>query len=760
MSHGRCDRREVQATLVHPTDHGSVTDGPSARAHLVEACRLCDRRSSIAFVVYLLLSIGFLGRTLIAHSGYYEGRGPDPSAFIWSVAWWRYAVTHCLNPFLTRVIFVPDGANLAWITTVPLASLVAWPITAANGPVAAYNTLALSGPAVAAWTTFVLCRYLTNSVWPALLAGYIFGFSSYVLAQTVGGHINLALIFSVPITLYLTARWFDGSIDSRRMAGLMSITLAIQFYLSIEIFTTMTMFAGLALALALGATAGAIRQRLLRLIGVLALAYGVALLLASPYVYYLFAYGQPHGEIWDTRQFSADLLNFLIPTEVNGLGALKSLRKVSIGFPGNIFERTAYFGPILIGVTIAYGWGHRKEAFARVLMDLFLVIGVLSLGPTMHLGGRELMGMPGKGLAVMPVINKALPVRFTMYAMLITAIIMSLWLVTNTVSLRTRLVVAALAVVFSLPNLQAGFWVRKVDTPAFFSTGLYRKYITPNENVLITPYWLLGNSMLWQAQTGMYFRQAGGWTGPLPDEYRRWPLIGALTEWTYLPNPHTQVMSFLAKHGVTAVVVSNDDPNRAVWLRWLEGSVVAPIEIGGVTLYRISPSVLIPYRAIGALEAERQADSALFAALFAAGLRYNADGGKPERLTPGAAEDLGLIPSDWVPGKVWVPDWMAGTRFDTTLDRDQPVYRGIWLGYVYGRFMGVGISGTYEGLRPVIERYQPFAYRTYFPYPQQFTRRSQESGRGFLLMFFDADGLKRATAAIPRPERKCRALMG
>jgi hypothetical protein len=179
-----------------------------------------DRASLATGGFYGALSIVFIGRALIfgfAHS--YVGRGSDPSLFMWSIAWWPYAVSHGLNPILSHVIFVPAGTNLSWTTTIPPASLAVWPLTATCGPVASYNLLALLLPALAAWTTFILCRRLTDSVWPALMAGYIFGFSPYILAQTLGGHLHMALIFPVPIALYLVTRWSrKKSVRARRPA--------------------------------------------------------------------------------------------------------------------------------------------------------------------------------------------------------------------------------------------------------------------------------------------------------------------------------------------------------------------------------------------------------------------------------------------------------------------------------------------------------------------------------------------------------------
>jgi hypothetical protein len=239
---------------------------------------------------------------------------------------------------------------------------------------------------------------------------------------------------------------------------------------------------------------------------------------------------------------------------------------------------------------------------------------------------------------------------------------------------------------------------------------------------------------------------AGGYAGQLPDEYERWPVIDALARWTYLPDPQTQLMSFLASHEVGAIIVNDDDPDRALWQRWIPTVVASPIQIGGVTLYRIPPPVLLRYRAITAEDAERQADRLLFNGLLAAASKYNAAGRKPDLLTPFAAESLGLISADWLPGSVWVPGWIAGTKFDMTLDTDKPMYRGVWLGYVDKIFLGVGITGTYQGLKPMIDRYRSDAYRIYFPFPQKFASGVHDGDRGFLLMFFNADGLKHAIA--------------
>ncbi len=245
---------------------------------------------------------------------------------MWFLVWWPYAIAHRLNPFVTHAIYAPGGLNLGWSTTIPLASLIMAPITTTFGPVVAYNILSIANPALAAWTTFILCRYLSRSYWPALLGGYIFGFSSYMLAQTLGGHPHMTLVFPVPLVLYIAARGLDQTLKPAACAILMGVTLAVQFFLSVEIFATLTVFGVMAIVLALGFTSGEDRRRLVKLVTPIAGAYALTLLLVLPYLYFMFAYPGPKGESWGTSLFSADALNFLIPTQVNAFGGLNAFR--------------------------------------------------------------------------------------------------------------------------------------------------------------------------------------------------------------------------------------------------------------------------------------------------------------------------------------------------------------------------------------------------------------------------------------------------
>lgn len=120
---------------------------------------------------------------------------------------------------------------------------------------------------------------------------------------------------------------------------------------------------------------------------------------------------------------------------------------------------------------------------------------------------------------------------------LLLAMITSLWLASSDIRLSYRIAVAAAVVVFNVPNLSGAAWGKAVDIPTFLHDGLYRQYLTTGGSVLVLPYADTCDSMLWQAQSDMYFRMAGAWSGMPSAEFQLWPAMIALFNGAYLPDP-------------------------------------------------------------------------------------------------------------------------------------------------------------------------------------------------------------------------------
>jgi hypothetical protein len=136
------------------------------------------------------------------------------------------------------------------------------------------------------------------------------------------------------------------------------------------------------------------------------------------------------------------------------------------------------------------------------------------------------------------------------------------------------------------PNTTLSF-AAKTATPPFFRDGLYRRVLAPGE--IVVPAGLpVGRSMLYQAQTDMYFRIPAGYFGSSPPDVKQRKAARALSSGHPPLLVEGQVRTFLRTTGVRAILVITDKrQRRKEWERFLGFLHVAPQEIGGVSVYRL-----------------------------------------------------------------------------------------------------------------------------------------------------------------------------
>jgi predicted GIY-YIG superfamily endonuclease len=734
--------------------------------------RLCDRQAAGAFLLYLVLSGLIFGRAIVEHpASVYVGRGPDPQLYIWFMAWWAFAISHGVNPFLTSVIWAPSGVNLAWTANMPLAAWLVYPITRICGPIVAYNVLCLLTPAFAGWSAFVLCRYVAHKWWPALLGGLLFAFSPYVLSRMLG-NMDLTLVWPIPLAAYVTLRRIDGNLGARGFVAALAILIAAQFLSFAEIVASASLFGAIAFLLAAPAMAPLERRRLFATATLVAAAYAVAAVIVSPYLYYMFAFPASPGGIFSPWHFAIDVVSLVIPTTVNQLGRVPFFAPIAYQFRAELAETGAYLGLPLLAIVILFARERWNAPGGRFLVHLLAVICVLAMGPRLEFGGRFVIGLPGSALARLPLLDKALPARFMLYAYLVAAVMVAAWLAQDRGRTRGRKQIRwalGLGIVpFMLPNLSASYWTTPAAIPSFFSAGLYRQYLAPGETVIVLPYGILGEAMLWQAASGMYFRMAEGYVTfapPVPEQHRRWPIVAGLYQLRGVPAAGDQFKAYLASNDVGAVIVGprrqyrvgsiGGRPTATTWLRaptlaperdatsaMLASLGVPAVEAGGVTLYQLSPHALAPYRNLTALAMEQRAARARFEALLLGAERYLDAGGDLASLNPEHAQQLGLLPQGWF-----------GGAFLGAADSNPIFHSGSVLGPAAPNGIAVGIEGQPDALEPIIRSYGAYATRIYFPYSAPFVAGAaphapaMHKTSSMMVLMFDRAGLARAAAS-------------
>src|SRR5207237_5103726 len=81
-------------------------------------------------------------------------------------------------------------------------SLLATPITLLGGPALAVAVVAILSCPLSALGAYLLCRRVTDRLWPSVIGGYVFGFSTYAIGH-IGSQVNLETVFCVPLCVYL-----------------------------------------------------------------------------------------------------------------------------------------------------------------------------------------------------------------------------------------------------------------------------------------------------------------------------------------------------------------------------------------------------------------------------------------------------------------------------------------------------------------------------------------------------------------------------
>ena len=497
--------------------------------------------AGVVFAFSLLATLLLAGPHDLSQGLY--GFGNDPETFVWYLAWWPWAIGHGHDPFHSGLVFVPEGYSMEWGTSVPTASLLALPATLLWGPVVAFNLLTLAAHPLAATAMFLLGRELTGDVAASLPAGLLFGFSGYENGQVLG-HLNLDLVFLVPLMVLVVVRRARLRVGRAAFILLLAFLLTAQFGLSMELFATAILSAAVAASCLAVADKG-IRQALPGLALEAAASLLVVAVLVSPLLVDMARYARDvPGYVNPPSMYSNDIANLVVPT---GAEALSS--RLAASFTGNFEEQDLYLGAPLLLVLCLFSRVADRRGMA--LLATLAALVLLSLGPVLHLDGRTLpVPLPWALMAHVPLLRGALPCRLGLFVALTASVIAALWCADRT--RRSRLWLGGLACLCLIPGLARASWT-VVERPCLFTPAAIDASFGPDANLLVLPFGS-GDSMLWQAVSGLRFRQSGGLLSFVPVDYQADPLTLALLRSQPGENFATELAAFAGRHGTQWVI--------------------------------------------------------------------------------------------------------------------------------------------------------------------------------------------------------------
>jgi hypothetical protein len=670
--------------------------------------------------LYAVLALFYFGISPASLPKALIGEGGDPKQSVWFLAWLPHALLHGENPFFTSAVFQPGRVNLAWSTTMPTLALVSWPITRLFGPIASFNLLTLAAPTLASLSCFYLARSLFGKTAPAIVAGYLFGFSPYMLGQLIG-HLNLDFTALVPPMALVTLAFLRAQLSAAKFILWFSLLVILQFGISTEIMASTVFFGGVLWIISYWMKPN-LRPRLRKLVGAVGCSGVIAAVVLSPYLIAIIkGFSSLPSTLNSPTFYSADLVNYLIPTQTTLIGGAVAAR-ISQTFSGNPSEQGAYLGLAvlcILALAARSGW---KVAKVRVLLITLIITILCALGPELHILGREVLPLPWKLILHVPLLRSALPTRFSMFTWLIASVLVAYYLAEASYQLVVRVSLGALAIASVVPNLAYGAWFEEAHVPRLFlASPSSQRTLLGKRNLFILPYGN-GNAMLWQAADHFSFKMAGGYIGAadIPVLYRNHAALLGATQ------------STLALGALTGRLVCN------LLQTFQVGRVVIPPGIGPQLLGALKPDaagvqkygdltlVATKHRlnrcSLGSLDLQE------FQMMLRATRSFLASGKPLSSLTPPEVERSGLLPAGF-------------SGYQLTASNSNWTKLGGWIGPWGSGSFGIGIVGNGPAVAKIIATYVGQASRIYFPYPNILQKSEPLSVNGQLLMIFPISDL-------------------
>jgi hypothetical protein len=487
------------------------------------------------------------------------GDGGDTFQNVWWLAWMAHALTHGINPFFTTYMDYPAGVNLLWNTSDPLMGTLLTPLTLALGPVFAFNVLMTLGVALSAWTAHLLCKRIVGHPLAAWLGGLVYGFSPFMVAHSLG-HPQLTTAFLPPLVLLVVHELVVTDRPWALLGAGLGVLGAMQLMVGEELLAITALTAGLVLAIVAAASPQMIRPRGPRVAAALLVAGCVfAVLAAAPLaLQFLGPRRLTHGA-HPLNLYVSDALSFFVPTAMQQFAPHAAVA-LTRHFTGDVAEWDSYVGIplalLLVGIAVL-GW---RSAYVRVVVPAALVVCIWSMGVTFHRNGHD-TGVPtfalGLGflpfarwvpdrvlvactflgwfaMANAPVLENILSVRLMVMAYLLIGILVAIFAAGALRAAPRWRALGLVAVLAALVPLLPTFRFPSVPavTPAFFSSAQASR-IPDGSVAVVLPFATptQQSALLWQAESGMRFRQTGGYAiapGATPNEVTFEPPASAL----------------------------------------------------------------------------------------------------------------------------------------------------------------------------------------------------------------------------------------
>lgn len=466
------------------------------------------------FLAYTTLAILLFSAVWKDPMSRWIGIQGDANSFMWFLSWIPYELIHFHNPLMTNYLMFPRGINLMWNTSIIIPAIVLSPITLIFGPVFSFNILSTLSLSVSAFVAFVAINSFIQKRSIAFIGGLIYGFSPYMIAQSIPGHVNLTFVWYPPMVLFLINYLIIRKSSKRWTIGVaLGIFTAIEILTAEEIVATTAMAGGILLVLLSITYREKVKDRFLYSIGPLVLGGFIALVLvAYPLYIQFFGIQVVHGPLQTKNVFVTDLANLVVPTPF--LHFYPPWAGSIVGkFTGNNGEWDGYIGIPWLLFLVIVPFVMRRNILIRLASIFSLIITIFSFGPQLHIAGKVLpFDLPWYEIQKLPLLDNVLPSRLMNLVFLSSALVTSVVLKYLIEKYKSKGIVAAgvLVMICFYPLLPAFKYPYQTNlTPKFFTTNAVKQI--PSKSVaLVAPSGLTFLPELWQAEAKFRYKMPSG----------------------------------------------------------------------------------------------------------------------------------------------------------------------------------------------------------------------------------------------------------
>jgi len=398
--------RPVQAVIPAQRSGQTAPGGPAAAA----GQRLAGR----PVLTHLAILAGYLAAgialTWPRASYLVEGKlptGRDAGVYVWDFWWMLHQIEHFSNPWYTRFIAAPVGAQLGYHALMPLEGVMMLPVTIVFGPSASYNLLSVLMPGLSCYAMYRAARLWLPSQTGAIAAGAFFGLSSelawhaFYQLNLAAGVLFLPLALEAAVRLRRRPRWrqaallgvvVGASLLTDQESAVLVATLAALVLLSWLVSGGLAALPGRAgpagRAAAWAAPPGRVLGRRLALTAAVA---GTALLVASPQIAAMVAQAHSGGATLPPALVDKNYVTsgsylpglVTVSPRVISLG-LTALKPASYQAP--IGDGIPTFGLVLSVLAVAGLAVTWRQRASWLLALLWLGSAALALGATLRIG--------------------------------------------------------------------------------------------------------------------------------------------------------------------------------------------------------------------------------------------------------------------------------------------------------------------------------------------------------------------------------------